>query len=90
MEAWRFILAVLASSLSVGCLILAGLSVRYGLREHDRGEMDSIFLIAPLIFLPQSLIFGFYGCAEAWVFVGVVTVVGAVLLCMRSVLESVN
>jgi hypothetical protein len=90
MEAWRFMLAVLASSVSVGCLIAGGLSVWYGLRGRIEGEMDSLLLMGPIIFVPQSIIFGFYGCAEAWVFVGVVTVVSAILLCMRSVLESAH
>lgn len=90
MEAWDFLSAVLASSLSVGCLVLAGCSVWYGLRAHEEEEIQPLFLIGPIICVPQAFIFGSYGCAEAWVFVGVVTIVGAVLLCMRSILESAH
>jgi hypothetical protein len=90
MEAWDLISAVLASSMSVGSLVLGGWSLWYGFKGNRDDEIQSLFFIGPLVFVPQSIIFGFYGCAEAWVFVGVVTFVGAVLLCMRSILESVN
>lgn len=90
MEAWDFILAVMASSVSVACLILAVVSVWHAWRAHEDEEVHSIFIVGPLVLGPQALIFGVYGCPEAWVFVGTVAVVGILFLTAHSIIKSVH
>ncbi len=90
MDALDFVTAVLASSVSVGCLSMVGWSVWYGLRPDGEDETQSLYLLGALVCVPPAILFGFYGCAEAWVFVVTVTALGSLFLWMRSGLEKVN
>ena len=87
MTGWSMVLSVSASSICVGCLCAGLWSLRYGTGEGSDDEIHSLYIGVSPLFIPPAIIFGYYGCAESWIFVGVTSSIGTLMYRLRLLIE---
>ena len=87
MTGWDMIVSVIATCMSVGCLVSGLWSLLYGTGAGSDDEIHSLYIGLSFLSIPPAILFGFYGCAESWIFVGVTSSIGTLFYRVRLLIE---
>lgn len=90
MTGWSMVCSVLSTYISVGCVVSGLVALRYGLGRGSDDEISSLFVLVAFVTIAPAILFGYYGCAESWIVVGVTSSFTALVYLMRSILEKAH
>ena len=86
MTSFDMFCGVFAAGSSVTCISLSAWSFYFGLVKKKDDELHALFLLLGFVLLPMAYLFGYWANGESWIILGVISVVIAGIVYVRSLL----